>query len=220
MNNSIKLFNGSQKGKNKYDDLTDEQIIEIIRNERSKDKSAAERYLYAKYSYVVRNIVSSFYINDGGKDDLFQEAMIGFIRAVNGYDLNRNISFKYFAQLCVKRQIISVIRKANTYNSLNSSISLSEHFGDDENMSTFYDCLYSEDENPEQLFISKEQQKEYFEFAKEILSGFEINVLKEYGKGTSYEEIAITLNKDIKSVDNALQRIKKKITKYKDKIAK
>ncbi len=199
-----------------YENLTDNELIEKIRN----GEDSAEKYFYSRYIYVVKKIVSSFFILGGDTDDLFQEAMIGLLKAIKNYNSEINSSFKHYAELCIRRQIISAIRKSRGYekNLLNNSISI-YGFSDNDQGDYILDKLFGLDSlNPESVIICKEEINDYYDVTNKILSSFEKKVLTEYGKGKSYEEISATLNKDIKSIDNALQRIKKKIYKYKDKI--
>lgn len=195
-----------------YDDLTDRELIEKVRKYDDK----AEKYLYVRYTFIVKRIVSSFFLIGGDKDDLYQEAMIGFMSAVKNYDLNGDNSFRFFAELCIRRQIISAIRKVKGKDI--RCISLYENLESEE---CIVDTLVSsESMDPESIFIIKEQINEYYEAASVILSTFERNVLVEYGKGKSYEEISLVFSKDVKSIDNAIQRIKKKIRKNKEKLFK
>lgn len=215
MTNSFNLFNNYSLNNSEYKNFTDQKLIEFI---RSGDVNA-EKYLYARYSYVVKSIVSSFFILGGDKDDLFQEAMIGFVNAVNNYNFNLNANFRSFAELCIRRQIISAIRKSKGYekNLLNNSISIYEQGNDD-----YEDNLLEKLEdfncpNPENVIIIKEEIDNYHAVRARILSKLERAVLTEYENGKTYEEISVTLDKDVKAIDNALQRIKKKINQNKEK---
>lgn len=210
------LYNDSCCNTEKYKVCTDNELIEKIR----KGEEQAEKAFYSRYTYIVKKIASSFFILGADKDDLFQEAMIGLFKAVKSYDYEINNNFKHFAELCIRRQIITAIRKSNSYkkNLLNNSISLYE-FTDSENNENLLDRLVCMDTaNPEIAMISKEEAKDYNVLTSKILSSFERSVLMEYSKGKTYEEISCTLKKDVKSIDNALQRIKKKINKNKDVI--
>lgn len=208
------IFKSCNFNYKEYEELNDSQLIEKI---RSHDEMA-EKYLYIRYSYIVRRIVSSFFIIGGEKDDLFQEAMIGLISAVNSYDTKYNTSFRYYAELCIRRQIISAIRKTKKYEAIKNSISIYESIDSDSEEIIVDKLVNSDSLNPENVFIVKEEQNIYEEITDEFLSKFEKAVLIEYGKGKSYEEIALSLKKNVKSIDNALQRIKKKICKVKEKI--
>lgn len=206
------LFKDSCDNYKKYENLSDQDFIEKIRN----GDDLAEKYFYMKYIFVIKKMVSSFFILGGEIDDLFQEAMIGLIKAVNSFNCEINGNFKYFAGLCIRRQIITAIRNSKGYNKnlLNNCISLHE-ITDYESEMTILDKIAAIDEDPEIVFITKEENKENSYMISSMLSNFEKSVLAEYGKGKSYEEISITLNKDVKSIDNALQRIKRKVCKHK-----
>lgn len=216
MVSSIGLFNDFIYESEKYEGLSDKELIQKIRNSDNK----AERYLCKRYAFIVKKIVSSFFIMGGSVDDLFQEAMIGFLKAVNGYNIEYDCNFRSFAELCIRRQIVSAIRKTKNNDLLNRCISIYDTINS-ENGEIVFDKLQDKDSlNPEDVFISKEEFSTYQIFTTEILSSLEKSVLREFGKGKSYEEIALTLHRDIKSIDNALQRIKKKIRNNKEKFSK
>ncbi len=216
MSNSFDLFRNYASYSNEYKNFTDKELVDFIKRGDLK----AEKYLYARYSFVVKKVVSAFFILGGDKDDLFQEAMIGFINAVNRFNFDINNNFRSFAELCIRRQIISAIRKTRGYekNLLNSSISIYGIVNDDleDNLIEKLEDLSCP--NPENVVIKKEQMNSLREIQSKILSKFEREVLLEYEKGKTYEEISIALDKDVKAIDNALQRIKSKINKNKDKI--
>jgi len=216
MSNSFDFFRNYDLCSNEYKKFTDKELIDFIKF----GDTYAEKHLYFRYLFVVKTVVSTFFVLGGDKDDLFQEAMIGFVNAVNSFNVSKNENFKNFAMLCIRRQIISAIRKSKGYekNLLNSSISLYEFVSDE-----FGDNLIEKIEdfscpNPENVFIIKEQMNDFFEIQSKILSKFERDVLEEYKNGRTYEEISIALDKDVKSIDNALQRVKSKISKNKDEI--
>jgi len=151
-------------------------------------------------------------------DDLFQESMIGLIKAVSSYKAGFGNSFRNYAEVCIRRQIISAIRKSKVNDIINNNISVFNYY-DVENVCVQMNKFGEMDKlNPENVYINKEEKNDYFEITSKFLSEFERIVLTEYGKGKSYEEISLTLHKDIKSIDNALQRIKKKICSHKEKL--
>ena len=164
-------------------------------------------------------MVSSFFILGADRDDLFQEAMIGLFKAVKNYNPNVNSNFKYFSELCIKRQIISAIRKSKGYekNLLNNSVSIYQYMDSEYGDSMIDKLLAIDSLNPESVVIKKQDIEDCYQATGKILSRFERTVLLEYGKGKTYEEISLALNRDIKSIDNALQRIKKKINNNKGK---
>lgn len=207
------MFKNSCDGDKEYENLSDQDLIDMI---RAGDK-LAEKYFYVRYIYVVKKIVSTFFILGGEVDDLFQEAMIGLIKAVKNYNSEINNNFKHFASICIRRQILTAIRDSKGYekNLLNNCISLHE-ITDYDTETTLLDKIAIEDNDPENVFLVKEEYEESYYMISKMISSFERSVLTEYGKGKSYEEISIALNKDVKSIDNALQRIKRKIYKNKD----
>lgn len=216
MDNSFNLFNSYCINSSEYSDFSEKELIELIKMGDFK----AEKYLYARYLHIIKTIVGTFFILGGDKDDLFQEAMIGFLNAVNKYNPNLNKNFRSFAELCIRRQIISAIRKSKGYekNLLNKSISIYE-CGNDEFDNNLLDKL--EDfscPDPENVFIVKEEMNTYYEIRSKILSRFESAVLTEYENEKTYEEISFTLDRDLKAIDNAMQRIKKKINQNKGKL--
>lgn len=213
MISSINIYNNLNYYSEEYDRFTDEELIQIIRNGNEQ----AERCLFKRYSFIIKRISSCFFIIGGSLDDLFQEAMIGLIKAVNGYDESNGSSFRTFAEVCIRRQIISAIRMAKPYEMLSKQTSFYDYINENEEV-TLLDEFADLSNNPENVLISKEEIKQYYNVASELLSSFEKNVLTEYGKGKSYEEISIKLNKNIKSIDNALQRVKKKICCNKEKL--
>lgn len=211
MYNSIALFKGSicHDDKVEYENFSDIELIQKIR----LGEIRAEKYFYVKYSFLVRKMVSSFYLLGADADDLFQEAMIGFINAVKHFNLSVNDNFKYFAEVCIRRQLISALRKNKSYQVLNI-ISMYDLNSESEYKESIIEKIAEKDEMiPENIMIFKESFKEYQRVTEEILSDFEKKVLKEYSLGKSYEEISLCLHRDTKSIDNAIQRIKKKLNK-------
>lgn len=214
MTNSALLFKKCSFNNEKYENLTEQELVEKTRN----GDEIAEKYLYSKYYNIVKRIVSSFFIIGGDKDDLFQEAMIGLVHAVNKYNCNTNNNFRYFAELCIRRQIITAIRNTRGYekNLLNNSISLYEYSNFEQENNLLDKYVYKDCLNPENVIMIKEELNNYYYLKAKILSNFEREVLTEYENGKTYQEISTTLKKDVKSVENALQRVRKKINKNRE----
>lgn len=213
MNGSLVLFNGLNYYREQYDDFSDEELITRIKN----GDENAERCLCKRYTFVVKRITSSFFIIGGSKDDLFQESMIGLVKAVKSYNAEFGNSFRNYAEVCIRRQIISAIRKSKVNDIINNNISI---YSCSEIASDYIDADKISEMNklnPENVFIKEEEKSNYFIMTSKFLSRFEMAVLTEYGKGKSYEEISLALNKNIKSIDNALQRIKRKTFSHKEK---
>ncbi|MDD2496149.1 MAG: sigma-70 family RNA polymerase sigma factor, partial [Tissierellia bacterium] len=157
MISSVMLFKNSCDGYKEYENLSDQDLIDKI---RGGDK-LAEKYFYMRYIFVVKKMVSSFFILGGELDDLFQEAMIGLIKAVNNFNSEINNNFKHFASICIRRQIITAIRNSKGYdkNILNRCISLNE-ITDYEAEMTIFDKIATIDNNPENVILAKEENEE------------------------------------------------------------
>jgi len=216
MNNSFDLFRNYALGNDEYKKFTDKELMCLIK----ADDVKAEKYLYVRYVFVVKKVVSTFFLIGGDKDDLFQEAMIGLIKAVDSFNFDENIYFRSFAELCIRRQIISAIRKSKGYgeNLLNNCVSLYQFDNDEIETNIIEQLIDISCPDPENAILVKEQMNTYKEIQSKLLSKFERDVLYEFEKGKSYEEISIILDKDVKSIDNALHRIRSKINNSRDEI--
>ena len=197
------------------DDEADVDDNMVFRAKAGDEKSL--NHILKKYRNFVRAKAKPFFIVGADKEDILQEGMIGLFKAIRDYDEEKTVSFRAFAELCVTRQIITAVKTAtrqkhiplNSYNSLNKPMS------EEDPDKTLMDMMKnSHISDPEQLIISKEEMKLIEEKTKEMLSEFETRVLSLYLKGYSYNEISEKLCKHTKSVDNALQRIKRKFEKY------
>lgn len=208
MMSNTSIYTSLNYYKQEYDTFSDEELIRKIKNGNDQ----AERCLYKRYIYIVKRISSSFFLMGGSMDDLLQEAMIGIIKAVNGYDVNHGTSFRCYAEVCIRRQIITAIRKSKANYYLNNVIYFSDIFV--ENQEFILKDEYADlSNNPEYVIINEEERCQYRTITSRLLTDFERAVLTEYGMGKSYEDISRKLNKNIKAVDNALQRVKSKIKK-------
>lgn len=190
--------------------LTDEQILQLI---CQGDEHAAD-YLIEKYRHFVWAKTRTYFIIGGDREDLIQEGMIGLYNAIRDYDEDKLASFKGFAELCITRQIITAIKTATRQKHipLNSSVSLDKPLYDEETPRTLLDVISSTtDVDPQELLLSREKYITIQLKLAGLLSKLERNVLYLYIEGCSYEEISIELNRHIKSVDNALQRVKTKL---------
>lgn len=196
-----------------YEKLSDEELVELS---SSGDKNATE-HLLARYKNTVRSKARMYFLVGADRDDIVQEGMIGLFKAIRDFDNTKLASFKSFAELCVRRQIITAVKAATRkkHQPLNNYISLSKPIFDDENDSTLQDFLSElKGADPEELFIWKENAAIIGEKMQEVLSKLEKEVLSLYLGGKSYQEIAKIMDRPPKSIDNALQRIKKKLEKY------
>ena len=196
----------------KYSGLTDEEMISLFRD---GDREAMEKLL-EKYKGMVLGKAKSMYILGGDSEDLIQEGMLGLFKAVRDFDCGRDASFRTFAQLCVTRQRYTAVKASarKKHLPLNSAVSLSsplrEENGDerDEELLDFLEADPSS--NPEAFLIGQEETERLEEMIEKELSPLEKQVLELYLTGMGYVEIAHVLNRDEKSTDNALQRIRAK----------
>ena len=193
-------------------DKTDEELTEIAKN---GDKEAIE-YLLKKYKDLVEMKVGKFFIIGAEREDIVQEGLIGLYKAIKSYNREKESSFKSFANMCIERQLITAIKTSNRqkHMPLNSSISLNANAYDDNSDSELIDKLDMQVlEDPLDTITKKEYYKIIEEKIDESLSDFEKQVLKRYARGESYVCIAEKLSAPVKSVDNAIQRIRKKANK-------
>lgn len=203
------------KKENEYASLSDGELVQLSRG----GDSFATEYLLKKYKNLVRQRARTYFLAGADRDDLVQEGMIGLYKAVRDFDFEKNAAFKSFAELCIKRQIITAV-KASTRKKhipLNSYVSLSKPVFDDERDSCLEELLSEMNQtDPEEIFFRKENAAAMDEKIEQVLSKLEKQVLSFYLEGKSYLEIAEIMNRPPKSIDNALQRIKKKMEKYSD----
>ena len=197
----------------KYDEMTDEDLIAKIKD---GDKSA-QNILFERYKDIVNMKANKFYIIGAEREDMIQEGMIGLYKAIQSFDGTRQNSFKTFANLCIERQLITTIKSSNRQKHipLNSSFSLNISAYDDGDNTEVLEVLDTKIAEDPLETITK---REYFQYVEnkidESLSSFEKQVLDRYIQGESYNDIAERLDTPIKSVDNAIQRIRKKAGKF------
>ena len=198
---------------NNYNELNDEEIIELI----EKGDENAYSFILNKYKELVNLKVAKYYIIGAEKDDIIQEGMIGLFKAIKGYNKSRQNSFKTFANLCIERQLITAIKNSNRqkHKPLNFYLSLNnskyENEEDGEEFINTFDSKTIED--PLDTVMKKEYMDNLEAIMETTLSKFEKQVLSRYVKGESYVDIASQLDSTVKSVDNAIQRIRKKAIK-------
>ena len=193
--------------------MTDEEIIK-----KSKDGNGyATEYILKKYMNFVRAKSRTYFLIGADKEDIIQEGMIGLYKAIRDYNPDAGSSFKSFAELCITRQIITAIKTATRqkHMPLNSYVSLSKPVFETDNERILLDTIIEQPKlNPEEIMLDKERFNSIEEKIYQILSKLEWTVLSNYLDGKNYSEIAAIIGKSEKSIDNALQRIKKKIEKY------
>ena len=197
-------------------DMQNELDKEYIKRIKMGDEQALNEIM-EKYKSFVYLKAKPFFIVGAEKEDIIQEGMIGLFKAIKGYNEEKEASFKAFADLCVRRQIMTAIKTATRQKHipLNSYLSLNKSAFDDEEDRTVIDMLDMEVvPDPLDTITTRETYEKIETKMNEVLSEFELNVLNEYLKGESYSEIAVTLDSHVKAVDNAIQRIKKKVEKH------
>ncbi|MBQ7765475.1 MAG: sigma-70 family RNA polymerase sigma factor [Lachnospiraceae bacterium] len=204
----------------RYENCTDEELIERLRD----GEEQIMEYLLNKYKNLVRSKAKSMYILGGDTQDLVQEGMIGLFKAVRDYDAGRDASFCTFAQLCVSRNIYSAVQRSgrkkhaplNFYTSIYGQDGGRE--GENQSESGFYHGMElmadGEASNPEEIIIGQENMEQLQKYIETELSSFENQVLELHITGMGYVEIAKVLGRDEKATDNALQRIRAKLKRY------
>lgn len=201
-----------------YSELTDEQIVQLCHD----GDSMAEEYLLNKYKNFVRSKARSYFLIGADHEDIVQEGMIGLYKAIRDFKQEKLSSFRAFAELCITRQIITAIKTATRQKHipLNSYVSLNKPLYDEESDRTLLDILMEgTTSNPEEMIINQENLGTIHQKINEVLSGLEQEVLTAYLDGKSYQEIAEALGRHVKSIDNALQRVKRKLEKYLEETA-
>lgn len=196
-----------------FDDMTDEEVVcEAI----GGDHDALE-YIIHKYKNFVKSKARSYFLIGADREDIIQEGMIGLYKAIRDFNPDKLSSFRAFAELCITRQIITAIKTATRQKHipLNSYVSLNKPLYDEDSDRTLLDILSGvKISDPEELIISQEEFEDIEDKMGEILSKLEWQVLMAYLGGKSYQEIAKELKRHVKSIDNALQRVKRKLEKY------
>lgn len=196
-----------------YDSNSDEEIVEAVRD----GDSLALEYLINKYKNFVRAKARSYFLIGADREDIVQEGMIGLYKAIRDFRGDKLASFKAFAELCITRQIITAIKTATRQKHipLNSYVSLDKPIYDEDSDRTLLDVICgTRVSDPEELIINQEEFVGLEDKMSEILSDLERKVLMLYLEGRSYQEISVDLDRHVKSIDNALQRVKRKLERY------
>jgi RNA polymerase sporulation-specific sigma factor len=196
-----------------YDLHSDEELVESV---RGGDSEALE-YLINKYRNFVRAKARSYFLIGADREDIVQEGMIGLYKSIRDFRGDKLTSFKAFAELCITRQIITAIKTATRQKHipLNSYVSLDKPIYDEDSDRTLLDVIGgSRVQDPEELMINKEEFSGLEDKMGEVLSDLERKVLMLYLDGRSYQEISVDLDRHVKSIDNALQRVKRKLERY------
>ncbi|WP_126424762.1 RNA polymerase sporulation sigma factor SigH [Brevibacillus marinus] len=198
---------------NQFELMSDEEVVDLV---RENDTDALE-YLIGKYRNFVRAKARSYFLIGADREDIVQEGMIGLYKSIRDFRGDKLTSFKAFAELCITRQIITAIKTATRQKHipLNSYVSLDKPIYDEDSDRTLLDVICgTKVTDPEELFINREEFDDIEGKISEILSDLERQVLMLYLDGRSYQQIAVDLNRHVKSIDNALQRVKRKLERY------
>ncbi|NLW07770.1 MAG: RNA polymerase sporulation sigma factor SigH [Clostridia bacterium] len=196
-----------------FEIMGDEDIVCLAQ----EGEEEAQEYLINKYRNFVRAKARSYFLIGADREDIVQEGMIGLYKAIRDFRGDKLASFRAFAELCITRQIITAIKTATRQKHipLNSYVSLNKPIYDEDSDRTLLDIISgSKITDPEELIISQEEFVGIEEKMGEILSSLEWKVLMAYLEGKSYQEIAVDLKRHVKSIDNALQRVKRKLERY------
>lgn len=208
--------------KDEYSKMTDENLLkEVVNNQNN----AALDCLIGRYKDVVSMKANKFFMVGSERDDIMQEGYIGLYKAVKSFDAEKQNSFKTFAGLCIERQLITAVKNSNRQKHipLNSSVSLNATAYDEDEDTSILEVLEinkGSSEDPLDIITKKEYFNSVKKNINDSLSKFEMQVLNLYKNGESYASIAEKLNTKVKSVDTAIQRIRKKALKIKEKIEK
>ena len=191
-----------------------EQSDEVLCALASGGDRVAEELLAARYSRLVRICARPYFLVGGDSEDLIQEGMIGLVSAIRGFQADKEAHFRTYAEVCIRNRIRSATKAASgdKHSPLNQSISLGMPL--EQNIESYGADFLQHSENPEDVLISKEESQRRIRAMKERLSAFEKMILDLYLDGFSYREIALRINKPVKSVDNAVQRIRRKAAEW------
>lgn len=199
--------------KQQFEELSDNELVEQVR----LGNTDALDFLITKYRLFVKAKARSYFLVGADKEDIVQEGMIGLYKAIRDFNGDKLASFRAFAELCVTRQIITAIKTATRQKHipLNSYVSLDKPIYDEESERTLMDIITSPlSDDPMHAMISQEEFSYLEEKMSEVLSELEQQVLALYLEGRSYYEISELLNRHVKSIDNALQRVKRKLERH------
>lgn len=194
---------------------TDAPSDEVLVGRSAAGEDAAAEELLERYRPFVRMKARAYFLVGADQEDVVQEGMIGLYKAIRDFDGQHTASFRSFADLCITRQIISAVKSAtrHKHSPLNRSVSLESPVGDEEDEAgaTVGDRVAVDPADPADSVADRDELDELRERFSEVLSDLETDVLRRYMAGQTYQDIAEALNRHVKSVDNALQRIKRKV---------
>ncbi|MGI2329586.1 RNA polymerase sporulation sigma factor SigH [Planococcus sp. YIM B11945] len=207
------MGNHEQVQPQRFTEMTDEELVQLVHSGNTE----ALDFLITKFRHFVRMKARSYFLIGADKEDIIQEGMIGLYKAIRDFKSDKLSSFRAFAELCIIRQIITAIKTATRQKHipLNSYVSLDKPIYDEESDRTLMDVLTGNGvDDPEELMINNEEFLYMEEKMGEVLSDFEREVLTLYLDGQSYLEISGKLGRHVKSIDNALQRVKRKLERH------
>ena len=201
-----------QENKFNYNTLSDEELVELS---ASGDKRATE-IIFSRYKNLVKNRAKAYYLAGADHDDIVQEGMIGLFKAIRDFDITKQPVFSSFADLCIKRNMITAVKSSTRkkHSPLNTYVSLSEPVFEDNEERTLEEMIIEKNSSdPEEMFLQRAKTEYLNQEIESKLSNLEKSVLVRYLNGMNYNDIAEELNRSSKSIDNALQRIKHKLNK-------
>ena len=203
------MYKFSEKTPQPLDQCSDETLCQLV----AGGSREAEEALVTRYNRLVRTCARPFFLVGGDSEDLTQEGMVGLLKAVREYDASKEASFRTFAEICIRNRLYSVLRAAarDKHMALNRSVPLDTPFFDPDSYTSGAQQLASRD--PEDLLIDRERARSLLSGVRKQLSEFEAKILGYYLDGLSCREIAETVGKPPKSVDNAVQRIRRKVAR-------
>ncbi|CEG24448.1 RNA polymerase sigma-H factor [Planococcus massiliensis] len=207
------MVNHEQVQTHRFTEMTDEELVSLVHSGNTE----ALDFLITKFRHFVRMKARSYFLIGADKEDIIQEGMIGLYKAIRDFRSDKLSSFRAFAELCIIRQIITAIKTATRQKHipLNSYVSLDKPIYDEESDRTLMDVLTGTGvDDPEELMINNEEFLYMEEKMGEVLSDLEREVLALYLDGQSYQEISDKLERHVKSIDNALQRVKRKLERH------
>lgn len=193
-----------------FSDIND---IKVVAGAKNGDNDCLEA-IFNEFRNYIRVLSNKYYLSGADKDDIVQEGMIGLFKAIRDYNPEEKVQFRTFATVCIQRQVKTALKLASRkkHIPLNSSISLhSSKFDDDSDKELMEYFEDTKKVNPEEIYINNETYAQLNKLLYESLSKLELNILILYNQNLSYKEISEVTNKSIKSIDNAIQRIKKKM---------
>lgn len=210
------MYKRNEKANPPFERLTDEELCALV----AAGSREAEEALVTRYNRLVRTCARPYFLIGGDSEDLTQEGMVGLIKAVREYDGTKEASFRTFAEICIRNRLYSVLRAAtrDKHSPLNQSVPLDTPFFESNSYTAATRNMAQR--NPEEYIIDREHAESVLSGVRKQLSEFETKILGYYLDGLSCREIAETVGKSPKSVDNAVQRVRRKVAQYSGEISK